>query len=150
MADPLIGKTLGQFEVLDVIGQGGMAVVYEAKQSSLDRTIALKFLKSQHAENQMQRAKLLAEAIAVSPLPGYQPVKPMVFAGIYPVEGEDYGNLRDALDKLQLNDASLVFEPETSQALNFGFELGTIDVGVWFVGGALLVLLVIWSAVFSK
>ncbi len=61
---------------------------------------------------------------AKSPLPGYKQVKPMVFAGIYPTENDDYPELRDALEKLQLNDASLAFEPETSQALNFGFRVG--------------------------
>lgn len=57
-------------------------------------------------------------------LPGYEQVKPMVFAGIYPTNNEDYADLRDALEKLQLNDASLVYQPETSQALNFGFRVG--------------------------
>jgi GTP-binding protein LepA len=61
---------------------------------------------------------------APAALPGYQKVKPMVFAGLYPVEGEDYAALKEALDKLQLNDASLAFEPETSTALNFGFRCG--------------------------
>ncbi|MBN1230717.1 MAG: elongation factor 4 [Anaerolineales bacterium] len=61
---------------------------------------------------------------ADEPLPGYQQVKPMVFAGIFPVEGEDYNDLKDAIEKLQLNDASLVYQPETSQALNFGFRCG--------------------------
>jgi GTP-binding protein LepA len=61
---------------------------------------------------------------AVKPLPGYQKVKPMVFAGVYPTEGEDYSNLKEALEKLQLNDASLTYEPESSEALNFGFRCG--------------------------
>jgi len=61
---------------------------------------------------------------APEPLPGYQHPKPMVFAGIYPVEADDHSNLREALEKLQLNDASLTYQPETSQALGFGFRAG--------------------------
>jgi GTP-binding protein LepA len=61
---------------------------------------------------------------AAQPLPGYQDVKPMVFAGIFPTDSDDYPDLRDALERLKLNDASLSYEPETSQALGFGFRSG--------------------------
>ncbi|MCH5199613.1 MAG: elongation factor 4 [Oscillospiraceae bacterium] len=66
----------------------------------------------------------LADSPADEPLAGYRNVNPMVFSGIYPADGSKYGDLRDALDKLQLNDASLSFEPETSIALGFGFRCG--------------------------
>ena len=61
---------------------------------------------------------------AAAPLAGYDHPRPMVFSGLYPVEGDDYPQLRDALDKLRLNDAALVYEPETSTALGFGFRCG--------------------------
>ena len=61
---------------------------------------------------------------AVEPLPGYDHPRAMVFSGLYPVDGDDYPELRDALDKLRLNDAALIYEPETSAALGFGFRCG--------------------------
>jgi len=65
-----------------------------------------------------------AQCAASEPLAGFDPPKPMVYAGLYPVENDDYSDLRDALEKLQLNDASLVYQPESSLALNMGFRCG--------------------------
>jgi len=66
----------------------------------------------------------LAERPASEPLPGYRKAKPMVYCGLYPTDADDYQDLRDAIEKLQINDASLDFEPETSAALGFGFRCG--------------------------
>lgn len=65
-----------------------------------------------------------AQNPASEPLPGYKKIKPMVYSGLYPTDNADYGLLNDALEKLQLNDASLTYEPETSEALGFGFRVG--------------------------
>jgi len=69
-------------------------------------------------------SKLGEENVASEPLPGYKEVKPMVYAGIFPKEGDAYGELRDAIDKLKLSDSALFYEPEHSQALGFGFRCG--------------------------
>ncbi len=66
----------------------------------------------------------LAKHGTEAPLPGYREVKPMVFTGVFPIDGDQYPDLRDALDKLRLNDAALIYEPESSHALGFGYRVG--------------------------
>ncbi len=83
-------------------------------------TAGIKELASAHVGDTIT----LAAAPAAEPLPGFKEIKSQVFAGLYPVDAHEYDQLRDALTKLQLNDASLHFEPETSQALGFGFRCG--------------------------
>ena len=73
-------------------------------------------------------AKTFASIKEVKPLPGYQEVKPMVFAGIFPREGNEFQELREAIEKLKLNDAALVYEPERSRALGFGFRCGFLGI----------------------
>ncbi len=81
----------------------------------------LKTIRQVRVGDTVTAAKTAAQ---VKSLPGYKPIKPMVFAGFFPVEADDYELLKDALEKLQLNDSSLVYQPESSQALGFGFRVG--------------------------
>lgn len=105
-----VGIFAPQMESVDKLGPGEVgyliAGIKDVKYSQVGDTIT-------NADNP-----------AAEPLPGYQQAKPMVFCGMYPVEGNDYELLRDALEKLQLNDAALTFEPETSEALGFGYRCG--------------------------
>jgi GTP-binding protein LepA len=81
-------------------------------------------LKDVHHAKVGDTITLAGKTGAAEPLPGYREPKPMVWSGLYPAEGGDYSELREALDKLKLSDSALVYEPETSQALGFGFRVG--------------------------
>jgi GTP-binding protein LepA len=105
-----IGMLAPTMKVVDVLEAGEVGYV----------ATGLKTLQEVHVGDTVT----LKSNPATEALAGFQQVKPMVFAGFYPVDNEDYPELREALDKLKLNDAALVYEPETSQALNFGFRVG--------------------------
>ncbi|CAK1235072.1 Translation elongation factor EF-4 [Fructobacillus fructosus] len=87
-------------------------------------TAAIKDISTTHSGDTVT----LVNNPASEPLPGYKPMTPMVYSGLYPADNAKYGDLREALEKLQLNDAALTFEPETSQALGFGFRVGFLGV----------------------
>ena len=114
--------TGAEFDVTEVgYFKPGIVNVDELEEGQVGFFAAsIKNVKDARVGDTVTDANNLAEAA----LPGYRKATPMVYCGLYPVENSDYDNLRDALEKLQLNDASLVFEPETSTALGFGFRCG--------------------------
>src|SRR5512136_890913 len=111
VAEPIeIGKFVPKMQPTDALVAGEIGYV----------ATGLKTVRECHVGDTLTRADRPASA----PLPGYRPAKPMVFVSFYPVDAADYGELRDALEKLQLNDASLHYQPETSTALGYGFRCG--------------------------
>lgn len=115
--------TGAQFTVVEV-GCMGAKNVYPVESLSAGEVGYIAASIKNIGDTRVGDTVTLAERPAKEPLPGYRKVNPMVFSGIYPADGAKYGDLREALEKLQLNDASLTFEPETSQALGFGFRCG--------------------------
>jgi len=105
-----VGTFKPRATVVDELGPGDVGYV----------TASIKNVKDTRVGDTITNAKHPTDA----PLPGYRRINPMVFCGLYPIDSSDYNDLRDALEKLELNDASLRFEPETSQALGFGFRCG--------------------------
>ncbi|OEF96935.1 elongation factor 4 [Vulcanibacillus modesticaldus] len=113
------GKT---FDVTEVgVFKPKMTPINELKVGDVGFVVAsIKNVKDTRVGDTITDAKRSAK----EPLPGYRQVNPMVFCGLYPVDSKDYNDLREALEKLELNDAALKYEPETSQALGFGFRCG--------------------------
>jgi GTP-binding protein LepA len=103
---------------LEEVGPGEVAFIAANVKSVHDTKIGDTVTDAKEA------AKAAAEGRKIEPLPGFKEVKPMVFAGVFPTDTAQYPDLRDALDKLHMNDAAFVFEPETSEALGFGFRCG--------------------------
>ncbi len=119
----LMMSTGAQFEILEVGSLGTFGLHPEAKLSAGEVGYFTASIKNL-SDTRIGDTVTLVENPSNKPLPGFKKVLPMVFSGIYPEDGSKYGDLRDALQKLQLNDASLSFEPETSVALGFGFRCG--------------------------
>ena len=112
-----------QFQIVECGALGAVSLVPTGSLSAGEVgyfTASIKTVQDTHVGDTVTGA----EHPAAAPLPGYRKVNPMVFCGIYPADGAKYPDLRDALEKLNLNDASLSFEPETSMALGFGFRCG--------------------------
>jgi GTP-binding protein LepA len=114
--------TGAEFEVIEVGAfMPRMAIVNELAIGDVGFVVAgIKNVKDTRVGDTITEAKRPSPA----PLPGYRKINPMVFCGLYPIETQDYNDLREALEKLELNDASLRYEPETSSALGFGFRCG--------------------------
>ena len=106
-----IGFFTPQMTSADALGAGEVGYLITGHQGRHQAA------RRRHADDQ-------GAAAATEPLPGYREVKPMVFCGLFPIDSDDYPDLRDALEKLTLNDAALTWEPETSDALGFGFRCG--------------------------
>ena len=119
----LMMSTGAQFEILEVGSLGTFGLHPEVKLSAGEVGYFTASIKNL-SDTRIGDTVTLVENPSNKPLPGFKKVLPMVFSGIYPEDGSKYGDLRDALQKLQLNDASLSFEPETSVALGFGFRCG--------------------------
>ena len=115
--------TGAEFDVVEVGTMGATSLQPQDKLSAGEVGYLTASIKNV-ADTQVGDTVTLAQNPAPEPLPGYRKANPMVFCGIYPADGANYPDLRDALEKLSLNDASLSFEPETSAALGFGFRCG--------------------------
>ncbi len=117
-----IMSTGNQYEVIELgIKTPFMKPVSKLSAGEVGYLVAnIKDIKNAHPGDTIT----LADNPAKEPLPGYRPIKPMVFCGFYPIDGKDFEDLREALEKIQLSDAALSYEPETSQALGFGFRCG--------------------------
>ena len=112
-----------EFDVIDVGYMGAFGLNKRESLSAGEVGYITASIKSV-GDTRVGDTVTLAANPATEALPGFKAVQPMVYAGIYPADGAKYGDLRDSLEKLQLNDAALVFEPETSIALGFGFRCG--------------------------